>query len=177
MNATAATRPRPRERSPPTASVLPERRHGHQRRVTPTRQKGDGTLVPITFCTPPNGCPLTGSNRHGDVTDTNPRSCNCLTAEVAQLIDVVPDALAEAAAIIDIFTTEDPTLEIIEAASDLAVALFLGRRALQDGLDTLQRRHPDRPAYFIGARIAADMEHARRGLVHALLDEAQRLIA
>ncbi len=134
--------------------------------------------VPITFCTQPDPNALTGCSPSGCVTDENPRSCESLTNEVSQLIDVVYDALAEAAALADIMNSDqDPTLEIIEGAGTMALALGLGRRALQEGLDELQRRHPDRPAYFAGARMVADMERARCRLVDALLDEARRLIA
>ena len=47
-------------------------------------------MVPITFCTHPNGCAL-GRGPAGCVTDANPRSCTCLTNEVSQLIDAVYD--------------------------------------------------------------------------------------
>lgn len=109
--------------------------------------------------------------------DANPRSCDSLTSEVGQLIDVVPDALAEASALADIMQVQRPMPEILEAAGEMAVALFLGRRVLLEGLDALQRRHPDRPAYFLGLRMAAEMEWARRALVAALLDEAKHLTA
>lgn len=134
-------------------------------------------MVPITFCTRSDGRACAVREPDGRVTDANPRSCESLTLEVSQLIDVVHDALAESCAMTDIMSTQDPTPEIIEAAANMAVALFLGRRALLEGLGELQRRHPDRPAFFLGAQLAAEMETARLGLVHALVDVAERLIA
>ena len=135
-------------------------------------------MVPITFCTPWDGCTLGGCQPERCVTDDNPRSCTDLGNEIRRLIDAVTPALAEAGALTDILTTvSDPTIEVISGAGDMAIALFLGMRALEHDLDTLETRHPDEPADLTVRRTITAMDHAREQLVGALLANAARHIA
>lgn len=134
-------------------------------------------MAPYSFCTHLAECSRHGCSSTGCVADENPRTCDDLLGEIDALIGAAHPALAEASALCDIISSEEPTTEVCDGADDLAVALFLGRRALDSAIRAVTQRPIQMPALFTGIRTVAELDAACRTLVEALLDELARRVA